>query len=73
MGQIWDFLRSVSVHLGAPFGANLTDFGVNPDSPDELFLLETWFPRSPFTRDGLLTDLEATVGTYELCSNGGEK
>ena len=45
MGQIWDFLRSVSVHFGAPrqnvlkqifksprfvpFGANLTKFGNN--------------------------------------------
>ena len=49
MGQIWDFLRSVSVHFGSPsqnvlklilkshrfvpFGTNLTQFGFNPDIP----------------------------------------
>ena len=49
MGQIWDFLRSVSVHFGAgrqnvlklilksprlvPFGANLIQIGDNPDIP----------------------------------------
>ena len=40
MGQIWDFLRSVSVNFGLklilkrnrfiPFGANLTQFGAHP-------------------------------------------
>ena len=29
-------------------------------------------PRYLFIRDGLFTDLEATLGTYELCSYGGE-
>ena len=49
MGQIWDFLRSVSVHFGAPrqnvlklilksprfitFGENLTHVGAHPDTP----------------------------------------
>ena len=48
IGQIWDFLRSVSVHFGSgsqnvlklifkspkfvPFGANLTHFGATADS-----------------------------------------
>ena len=40
MGQIWDFLKSVSVHLGAGvpdlshLRANLTQFGGKPDMPD---------------------------------------
>ena len=49
MGQIWDFLRSVSVHFGAPrqnvlklilksprfvlFGANLSQFGTKREVP----------------------------------------
>ena len=30
-------------------------------------------PRSQFIMDGLLTDRETTVGTYEICYYGGEQ
>ena len=56
MGQIWDFLRSVSVHFGSasqnvlkpilkslifvPFGAILTQFVANADIPASSHLFE---------------------------------
>ena len=58
MGQIWDFLRSVSVHFGAPrqnvlkvifkslifvpFGANLTHFGSKSGRPVDLSNSAVW-------------------------------
>ena len=53
MGQMWDLLRSVSTKMYwnwsiVPFGANLTQFGANPDIPDlycmlfQLYIDQLW-------------------------------